>query len=127
MPLLTDTYLRSLKPKAKRYKSRRERGLFLWIDPNNSRRWALSFTFAGKEDTLALGPYPAITLGEARGLRDATQNQIAHGINPKMARREAAAAAQSAVEHEFAAVVERWKVDELAQLSGFAPKKSLTH
>lgn len=114
MPQLTDTYLRTLKPRVKRFKSRRERGLFLWIDPNGSRRWSLAFTFASKEDTLALGPYPAITLSEARGLRDVAQNQLAHGINPKAARREAVASAAAAIESAFSAVVERWKADELA-------------
>lgn len=59
-------------------------------------------------------PYPAITLSEARGFRDAAQSQIAHGINPKAARREAAELATAAVVHAFTSVADHWKAEELA-------------
>lgn len=111
---LTDTYLRALKPQAKRYKSRREHGLFLWIMPTGSRLWYLAFTFAGKEDLLPLGRYPSISLSEARTLRDAAHKLIAHGTNPKVARHDAKVAAEVDKEHTFQAVMGRWKTDELS-------------
>ncbi len=46
---LSDTKIRTLKPKAKAYKLADEKGLFLLITPKNSKYWRFKFRFEGKE------------------------------------------------------------------------------
>ncbi|HET8883543.1 MAG TPA: Arm DNA-binding domain-containing protein [Solimonas sp.] len=95
---LTDTYIRTLKPKAKRYKSRRERGLFVWVMPNDSKLWYLGYTHAGKERVLSLGAYPAVSIADARERRSAANRLLVKGIDPgeqRKADRQAQAEADS--------------------------------
>jgi integrase len=47
----------------------------------------LSYRFAGKQKLLALGPYPTVTLVEAREARDAARKLIANGTDPSVQRR----------------------------------------
>ena len=56
--MLTDTAVRSAKPKDKPYKKGDERGLYLLVKPAD-KYWRFDYRFAGKRKTLALGVYPA--------------------------------------------------------------------
>ena len=53
MPL-TDNAIRAAKPREKNWKLSDEKGLYLLITPNGSKRWNLKFRFAGKEKKLFL-------------------------------------------------------------------------
>ncbi len=67
---LSDTKIRSLKPREKAYKVADEKGLYLQVTPTNSKYWRFKFRFAGKEKKLALGVYPDVSLAAARTKRD---------------------------------------------------------
>ncbi|MFC3967834.1 tyrosine-type recombinase/integrase [Rhizobium lemnae] len=47
-----------------------------------SKLWRLSYRFDGKQQTLALGAYPAVSLADARRQRDGVKALLAKGINP---------------------------------------------
>ena len=72
MPL-TDAVCRSLRPKPKVYKRSDMGGLQLWVQPTGSKQWYLAYRFGGRQKSLSLGGYPAVTLAEARTARDAGQ------------------------------------------------------
>lgn len=55
---------------------------FLFVPPNGSKLWRFSYTFAGKQKTLALRSYPAISLAEARADRDAAKVLLSKGVDP---------------------------------------------
>jgi hypothetical protein len=57
---LSDTAIRSAKPKEKTYKLFDGGGLYLEVAPTGSRWWRLKYRFAGKEKRLAFGVYPAV-------------------------------------------------------------------
>jgi hypothetical protein len=57
MPL-SDTAVRSAKPREKAYKLSDEKGLYLQVDPNGSKFWRLKYRFADKERKLCIGCYP---------------------------------------------------------------------
>lgn len=59
---LTDKAIRNLKPQQKLYKKSDGEGLHLRIMPEDSKLWRLSYRFAGKQKTMALGSYPVVTL-----------------------------------------------------------------
>lgn len=55
---LTDTAIRSAKPRAKSYKLYDEKGLYLQVNPSGSKLWRLRYRSVDKESRLALGAYP---------------------------------------------------------------------
>lgn len=84
---LTDTAIRANKPRTKSYKLTDSGGLHLLITPKGGKLWRLAYRFAGKQKTLALGAYPAVTLAEARTGRDAARKHLAAGIDPSIKRK----------------------------------------
>ncbi len=84
---LTDMAIRNAKPRAKPYKMGDSGGLFLLIQPSGSKLWRLKYRIAGREKKLGLGTYPAISLSEARGKRDAARSVLAKGTDPSHAKR----------------------------------------
>jgi len=88
MPL-TDIKCKSFEPKEKPYKVADERSLYLEIMPSGSKYWRFKFKFAGKENRLAFGVYPEVSLKEAREKRDIARKQLADGINPSEAKKKA--------------------------------------
>jgi hypothetical protein len=44
-------------------------GLQLWVMPDGAKRWRLAYRYNGKQKTLAIGVYPAISLRDARDVR----------------------------------------------------------
>jgi hypothetical protein len=49
--------------------------------------WQLAYRYCGKQRQMALGPYPAVTLLEARERREAVKRQLRAGIDPSAALR----------------------------------------
>lgn len=86
MPL-TDTAIRSAKPRPKTFKLFDGGGLYLEVNPVGGKWWRLKYRFGGKEKRLSLGVYPDVRLKSARGKRDLARQQIAAGIDPGHARR----------------------------------------
>lgn len=81
MPL-TDSAIKTAKPKDKPYKLSDAHGLYLEITPTGSKLWRLKYRIAGKEKKLAFGAYPLTTLAEAREHRDTARKLLADGIDP---------------------------------------------
>lgn len=69
------------------YKKADEKGLFLWIFPNGSKRWNFKYRFSGKEKSMALGVYPEVSLADARRKRDDARRMLADGHDPMHARK----------------------------------------
>ncbi len=67
---LTDTRIRTAKPKPKAYKLSDGGGMYLLVMPDGARYWRLDYRYAGKRRTLALGVYPTLSLSEARTRRE---------------------------------------------------------
>ncbi len=105
MPL-SDTAIRSAKPAAKPYKLADGGGLFVLVNPNGSRLWRLKYRVEGREKLLAIGAYPAVTLGKAREKRDAAKALLAEGVDPSDHKREASRTADAARSHSFRVVAE---------------------
>jgi integrase len=108
MPL-TETSIRSLKPRAKSYKMADEKGLYLLVTPSGGRLWKLKFrTSGGAEKKLSLGSYPELSLREARDQRDAARKQLASGVDPADQKRRDKIAARVGAENTFTSVAEAY-------------------
>lgn len=103
---LTDMAVRAAKAKDKAYKLTDSNGLFLFISPAGSKLWRFRYRFENKEQTFSIGPYPEISLSEARSKRDDARKLLANGINPAQQKRENKDA--KANNHTFEAVAREW-------------------
>ena len=81
MPL-TDIQLRTAKPAAQSYRLPDGGGLHLFVTPSGVRSWRWRFEQGGREKTLVLGRYPAMSLTEARRARNEARDRLAAGQDP---------------------------------------------
>ena len=79
---LSDLAARKAKPKDKAYKLTDGSGLYLHIQPNGSKLWRLKYYYLGKEKLLSFGPYPLLTIAEARAKRDEAKKLLMDGVDP---------------------------------------------
>ena len=84
---LTDVTVRSAKPRDRDYKLSDAAGLYVLITVRGSKLWRLAYRFNGKQKTLALGPYPNVSLAHARDARDAARKVLATGGDPSFQRK----------------------------------------
>jgi hypothetical protein len=87
MPL-TDKACKNAKPKDKTYKLFDSGGLYLEVTPKGGLLWRLKYRYLNKEKKLCIGPYPTITLAEARQHRDEARKLIINGQDPSAVKHE---------------------------------------
>jgi len=89
--MLNNETIAAVQPGPKARKVFDEKGLYLFVTPRGGRFWRLRYSFPpgspeSKASTLSLGPYPEISLEQARERRDLARRDIANGINPSLRR-----------------------------------------
>ncbi len=84
---LTDARCKGAKPADKPYKLFDGGGLHLYVSVTGSRTWRLAYRLAGKPQTMSLGPYPEVSLSEARAKRDHAKKSLIDGNDPMAPRR----------------------------------------
>ena len=102
--MLTDTKLRSLKPKSKIYRIADSHGLAIEVRPTGAKFWRYRFRFADKATMATLGEYPAIGLADARAARDRAKSQVKAGANPVQVAQAERAAVKLNAENTFLAL-----------------------
>ncbi|HTN60033.1 MAG TPA: integrase arm-type DNA-binding domain-containing protein [Devosia sp.] len=103
---LSDLAIRSAKPTGKQFKLYDDGGLYLIVTPSGGKLWRLKYRYQGKEQALALGRYPDVTLKEARASRDRARKLIASGKNPAFEKKRAAVAISIGAKNTFFVVAE---------------------
>jgi integrase len=98
--MLTDSQVRAAKQGIRTRRLADAAGLYLQIDPNGRRYWRYNYRFAGKQKTLALGIYPAVSIAKAREQLREAKAQLAQGIDP--------VAERKANEITFEIVARKW-------------------
>jgi len=71
------------------------------VQPTGSELWRLAYRFAGKQKTLALDIYPAVSVADARLARDAAKKMLAQGIDPSLRRKVSRQEARMAAANTF--------------------------
>lgn len=84
---LTDSKCKSAKAADRPLKLFDGGGLHLYVSPTGAKTWRMAYRLAGKPQTISFGPYPAVSLAEARAKRDATKEQLRGGADPMAPRR----------------------------------------
>ena len=80
--MLTELSVKNAKPKSTSYMVRDDKGLYLRVDTSGRKYWILRYWENNKEHKLSLGPYPDLSLKDARLKRDEIQTARAKGQSP---------------------------------------------
>ncbi len=83
-------------------------GLYLLVKPNASKHWYFKYRFAGKEKKMPLGPYPEVSLAEARIERDKARLKIVEGVDPMLERKRDKATAHINGANTFCSVANEY-------------------
>ncbi len=96
------------KPKDKTYKMADGGGLYLEVSAKGSKYWRMKYRRSSdkKEDRLAFGVWPTVTLAQARAKRDEAKKLLVQGIDPKAEQKEAQAENSGA--YTFETIVREW-------------------
>lgn len=106
---LTDIQVRTAKPKSKAYTLADGGGMYLEVLPSGSKIWRMAYRQSnGKNNRLTFGPYPEVSLLEARTKRMAARKQIVDEIDPAQARRRLKQARVTAAANDFKGVTNAW-------------------
>lgn len=117
--MLTDVKIRTAKPADKPYRLADAGGLYVWVTPAGGKIWRLRYEVAGREKLISFGPYPAVSLVEARAKREDAKAQLREGLDPALERKLKRAAGELAVQNDFKSVALAWHA---RQISVWSPR-----
>ncbi|MCK7562515.1 tyrosine-type recombinase/integrase [Citrobacter koseri] len=80
--MLTVKQIDAARPAEKSYRLADAGGLFLFVPPSGKKVWRMRYRFDGKEKTLVIGPYPEISLTEARAKQSEAKMKLLAGVDP---------------------------------------------
>ena len=106
------------KPREKKWKLADGHGLHLLVHPNGGKYWRFKYRLDGKEQEMALGVYPEVSLKQARQRHQAAREMLANGIDPGQDKRDRRLASQNAAGNTFGAIAAEF--DEV-KMTGLAP------
>lgn len=79
---LNDKAVLACRAEEKPYAVLDSRGLYLEVSPVGGKSWRVRYQFNGKTEKLTLGQYPALSLKDARLMRDGALTMAAKGHSP---------------------------------------------
>ncbi len=88
MAKLNDKAIAAKQPQEKQQKFSDGDGLSLIVQPNGKKLWWFRYRFAGKEKTLSLGIYPALSLKEARERTFEARKLLINNVDPHELKKE---------------------------------------
>ncbi|QJE02836.1 integrase arm-type DNA-binding domain-containing protein [Massilia forsythiae] len=116
---LSDIQVKRAKPGAKLVKLFDGHGLYLEIQPSGAKFWRFRYNQAnGKETTITFGPYPEVSLADARDKRTEARRQLLDGKDPIQERELTKRANLKTSEYTFRKIATEWH--EL-KLKGWSP------
>ncbi|MEG0052869.1 MAG: integrase arm-type DNA-binding domain-containing protein [Comamonas sp.] len=107
---LTDTFVRTVKAdpaKPAGSKHSDAYGLYLHVT-QAGKYWRMAYRYAGKQKTLVLGVYPAVTLAQARKRRDEAKALLADDVDPGVNKQAEKLAQKTMAGNTFQAVADEW-------------------
>ena len=110
---LTYAQVKNAAPREKDYRLSDGGNLYLLVKAGGQKHWRMKYRVGGKERMLAIGPFPEISLKQARAKRDDARSLLRQGVDPVQHFQEQRAQQQatsepSAAEHSFRDVGTEW-------------------
>ena len=113
--MLTDSKVRTAKPRPKSYKIADSNRLYLLVTPSGGKLWRWNYSYDGKQKSMAFGAYPLVSLADAREKRDQAYSVLCEGQDPNVARRLKIEANLEAGRQTFERVAREWYGNAKAQ------------
>lgn len=79
----TDTFIKKLKPKDKKYIRGEGNGFTIRVMPSGVKTWLYVYDFEGDRREMKLGSYPDVSLETAKDRFDAAKKRFKNGFDPK--------------------------------------------
>jgi integrase len=117
--MLTDTKLKSLKPRERPYRVADTNGLCIEIRPSGSKVWRYRYRHAGKPSMVTMAEYPVLGLSGARVERDRLRALVKGGGSPAHVTRIERALKTERTAATFGAIANVW-LDKRAK-EGLSP------
>ncbi|MGB9153645.1 MAG: integrase arm-type DNA-binding domain-containing protein [Alphaproteobacteria bacterium] len=105
---LTTKKIDNAKPKKKIFYMFDGNGLYLQVSPQGGKYWRFKYRFDNKEQRIAFGVYPDVSLQEAREKREKARKQVAAGINPIADKKDQRRMAAISAENTFETIAREW-------------------
>ena len=105
------------KPREKKWKLADGGGLHLLVHPNGGKYWRFKYRLDGKEQEMALGVYPEVSLKQARQRHQAAREMLASGVDPNQDKRDRRLAALDAASNTFGGLAQEWVEVKLSGLT----------
>jgi len=105
---LSELKIRGTKPGKKIKKLFDGGGLYLEISPSGVKGWRWKYCFDGKEKLLSMGPYPEVSMKEARNQREAARALLANGVDPSENRKAQKSARVELTANCFETLAREW-------------------
>jgi integrase len=102
--MLTDSEIRKTHPKDSAFKLFDSDGLFLLVRPTGERDWRMKYRVQGYEKLISLGPYPTVSLSQARLKLKRARERLLEGADPSVKR----ATEKVAGNDSFEAIAREW-------------------
>ena len=111
--------IENAKPAEKVYTLRDGDGLYLNILPTDRKIWLFDYyrPVTKKRTNISFGPYPQVTLQEARNKRNEAKALLRDGIDPQQHKKDQAEAIRLKNENTFLKVAELWFEEKKIQVS----------
>ena len=115
---LTDTFIKNAKHSGKAAGDKHTDGGGMYLHVTAAGKyWRMAYRMHGKQKTLAIGVYPAVSLAQARNARKRAKELLAQDVDPSTAKRENKAAQAIEAGNTFKAVALDWLKATVAQRS----------
>lgn len=105
---LTDTACRNRKASKKPVKFADSGGLYLFITPRGSKLWRMDYRYEGLRKTLSFGPYPNVSLLQARTQREEAKKTLVNKQDPALLKVSQKREAKISSANTFEGVAREW-------------------
>lgn len=105
---LTFTAIQNAKPRERGYKMFDGEGLYLYVSPAGGKSWRLTYRFQGQQKAITIGPWPMISLADARARGLEMRRQVHDGIDPALEKQLRKFNAMMDRNSNFRTVAEEW-------------------
>lgn len=106
--MLTVKQIDTARPAEKPYRLADSGGLFLYVPPSGKKVWRMRYRFDGKEKTLVIGPYPEISLTEARAKQSEAKMKLLAGVDPAEQKRAVKKKEKEELADTFGDIFREW-------------------
>lgn len=106
---LTDAQVKNAKPKDGKQATYFDGGgMYLLVKLSGEKGWRFKYSLHGKGKLMSFGPYPEVSLSEARKFRSDARKLIANGLDPLQVREEQKQLLQKTQENTFKKIALEW-------------------